>query len=323
MAYKVSVIIPIYNSEKYLKETLESLENQTIFGEIEVVLINDGSKDNSLKICKKFEERYSNVVVISQKNAGVSNARNTGIKIARGHYITFLDSDDIVEPYLYEREYQLIDRSFADIAVVDFIKQHPNGVEVKYRSNYKFCCEDNNKALKEFFKGNIGGQVVDKIFKAEIIRNIKFPECYKIGEDMSFVYQAILKSNKIIMDTNICGYKYIVRESSAMTGEFQEKHFDPYKISKQMYDESVNNEEIIEYAHAHLIHETCKVLEYLYRSNAQKEYSKAVRVLKKQLKNYSISDARKFLVNRQFCGYMLMRFSPKIYLLFHKIMHVG
>lgn len=323
MFYKISVIVPVYNSEKYLQKTLDSLCMQSIFEDLEIVVINDGSKDKSLKICKEYEEKYSNIKVFSQNNAGVSNARNKGIELAQGRYITFLDSDDIVESNLYELEYNLIESNNSDIAIVDFIKQHPNGVEVKYRSNYTLRWDNNNEALKAFFSGIIGGQVVDKIFDSKIIKKIYFPENYKIGEDMSFVYQSILKSKKIIMDTNISGYKYIVRESSAMTGRFQKKHFDPYKISKQMYDESYDNVGVRKYAQAHLIHETCKVLEYIYRSSADKKYVKEVNDMRSQLKNYSIKDAKQFLIKKQFYGFLLMRFSPKLYLKIHKMMHIG
>ena len=95
--YKISVIIPVYNVEKYLEETIESVVNQTIgFDNIQMILVNDGSPDNSEEICLKYKEKYpDNVVYVKQENAGVSSARNNGLKHATGKYVNFFDSDDI------------------------------------------------------------------------------------------------------------------------------------------------------------------------------------------------------------------------------------
>ena len=93
---KISVIIPVYNAEKYLDKCLESLENQTLEG-IEIVCVNDGSKDNSLEVLNRHAEKDKRIKVINQKNAGVSAARNKGIRTARGKYITFVDADDFIK----------------------------------------------------------------------------------------------------------------------------------------------------------------------------------------------------------------------------------
>ena len=107
--YKLSVIIPIYNVEKYLEETLKSVIEQTLGFEnnIEMILVNDGSPDNSEEICLRYKEKYpENIVYIKQKNGGVSSARNTGAKVAKGEYINFLDSDDKWELDAFEKVYQ-------------------------------------------------------------------------------------------------------------------------------------------------------------------------------------------------------------------------
>ena len=98
--YKVTVVVPVYNVEKYLIRCIESLINQTL-KEIEIILVNDGSKDKSGKICEKYALKYKNIKVIHQLNKGLSGARNTGIKIAQGEYVGFVDSDDYVEKDMF------------------------------------------------------------------------------------------------------------------------------------------------------------------------------------------------------------------------------
>ena len=115
----LSVIIPVYNADKYLKNTFDSLISQTVFQNLEIIIINDGSTDNSRNICEEFQKNYDNAVLINQQNFGVSAARNAGIKISRGKYITFLDADDYIENNLYEKELDLIISNNADITGFD------------------------------------------------------------------------------------------------------------------------------------------------------------------------------------------------------------
>ena len=113
--YKISVIIPVYNVEKYLEETIESVVNQTIgFDNIQMILVNDGSPDNSEEICLKYKEKYpDNVVYVKQENAGVSSARNNGLKHATGKYVNFFDSDDIWDKNAYEKAIKFLDSNLS------------------------------------------------------------------------------------------------------------------------------------------------------------------------------------------------------------------
>lgn len=323
MNYVLSVVIPIYNSELFLRETLDSVVNQTVFEKIEVILINDGSTDNSLKICMDYADRYSNIILFNQNNSGVSEARNLGIKKATGKYLTFLDSDDIIEYDLYEKELIEIINGEYDVLIIDFVKKHENGIEKKYRKNFKLTMYKNEEIMKNFFKGVIGGQVVDKVFLTDLVKNKRFSREFKIGEDMLFTFDVLNDCNKACLNTFISGYKYIVRDSSAMTGKFSPKYFDPVLITKKILSSYKKDDSLFSYAYAHYIHESCKVVEYIYRHNAQNEYNDILKKLIKEIKNYSIFEARKFLVKKQFFGFLLMKYSPRIYMFFHKIMHIG
>ena len=118
---KVSVIIPIYNQEKYLRECLETVLLQNL-QEIEVICVNDGSTDESLSILKEYAKRDDRIVVVSQENKGVSAARNVGIEIAKGEYISFIDSDDWVAPNFIEKLYETAVKNNADISACGIIR---------------------------------------------------------------------------------------------------------------------------------------------------------------------------------------------------------
>lgn len=323
MGNRLSVIIPVYNAEQYLKNTLDSVCKQTVFDDIEVIIIDDGSTDGSLDICRSYEKKHSNIKVYTQENRGVSSARNCAIGKATGEYITFLDSDDYVCKDLYEKELNLICTSGADIGIVDFYKKHEDGKEVKYRHDFRKEWKITDQVLEDFFSGVVGNQVVDKIFASKIIKGIEFPKNYKIGEDMWFMFLALRNAQRVVMDTSIAGYYYIVRDSSAMTGTFSDKYFDPVKLSKRMCEEVSGNEKMEKYAKAHLIHETCKALEYVYRHNAESKCKAKVNELKQELRHYSVKDGYSYLIRKQFYGFILMRTSPKLYLVAHKIMKIG
>lgn len=323
MYYLLSVIIPVYNAEKYIVDTLNALCKQTVFKNLEIIIVDDGSKDHSLEICNSYRLKYSNIKVISQANQGVSTARNVGLLNATGEYVTFLDADDYVCENLYEQELELVKSNHADIGIVDFYKRHPDGRKIKYRNNFYKSWESDTAVLKDFFSGVVGNQVVDKIFALEIVKGVEFPSKFKIGEDMWFVFLALSRAKNVVMDTNIAGYDYIVRESSAMTGKFSDKYFDPVVLSKRIYEAVLQDEELKDYARAHLIHETCKALEYVYRHHAENECIEQVSTLKAELQNCSIRFGYKYLIPKQFCGFLLMRISPYLYLLVHKLMKIG
>lgn len=323
MKYELSIIVPVYNSSKYLEYTLNSLIHQSIFKKLEVILVNDGSTDNSKEICVKYSKEYNNIILINKKNEGVSSARNKGLEYVTSTYVTFLDSDDIVLKDFYEKELNEMKNENCDILIVDFEKRHEDGIVRKYRKNFIKKWNNKDEALIDFFNGIIGGQVVDKVFRYNIIKELSFSLKYKIGEDMLFMYNALKNSKKVVINTNICGYQYIVRSSSAMTGNFSNKYFDPINISKEMYLDNINNEKLKNFAYAHFIHESCKVVEYVYRHNAQNECKSILNKIMKNIKEYKIKYAYKYLIKKQFYGYLLIRISPKMYLFFHRIMHIG
>ena len=217
MIPKVSVVVAAYNVEKYIERCLSSLRNQTL-REIEFLIVNDGSTDNTKKICEAFEQMDSRFRLISQKNGGLSEARNTGIQNANAHFIAFVDADDYVHETFYEKLYKTLIKENADVVICDFIKvwedQRLNIVKSK-RSFF------NNSLLKEdiitnFLTRHDESFVVawNKLYKLEIIKqhNISFLN-KAFFEDVGFMSQYVMFAKKINYLSEPL-YNYVQRDGS-------------------------------------------------------------------------------------------------------------
>ena len=185
---KVSVIVPIYNVEKYLEKCINSLLSQTL-EDIQIILVNDGSKDNSGNIAKEYEKNNKDrVIYVEKENGGLSDARNYGLKYATGDFIAFLDSDDYIEKNAYEEMYNKAIEENVDYVECDFIWEFPNKIRVDKQYPYK-----NKKEMLSFVR------VVawNKLIKRQLItdNNLEFPKGLRY-EDVEFTYKLIPFINK-------------------------------------------------------------------------------------------------------------------------------
>lgn len=214
MGCSVSVILPVYNCERYLKRAIESVINQDLFKESELILVDDGSTDNSPSICDLYSEKYENIKVIHQANAGVSVARNNGLEIASGEWITFLDSDD----YLLPGAFNVIKlHKNSDIICTEYDSNKPITSDIfDYLS---FGTFDVNSCRDSLNKSLIGRQYFytcwSKYFRLSTIKNnnLRFPVDRKIAEDMVFVFSYLLYCNTITI-SEIKTYFYNVNEDN-------------------------------------------------------------------------------------------------------------
>ena len=238
---KVSIIVPVYNVEKYLEKCLDSLVNQTL-KEIEIIVVNDGTKDNSQEIIDKYTKKYPKKVKgYIKENGGLSSARNYGLKYAKGDYIAFVDSDDYVELDMYEKMYNKAISDNFDIVACDLLYVYDNK-KVDAFSNL-----NNDILTKEEIKKcmiNIYPSAWNKIYKKELFKhNIYFKDSVWF-EDVEFLYRLISKVNSIgVVHEKF--YNYVQREG-AITKTFDNRLFhyidnwngilDYYKKNK-IYDE--------------------------------------------------------------------------------------
>ena len=186
---EVSVIVPVYNVEKYLEKCLNSLVNQTLEN-IEIIIVNDGTKDNSEEIIKKFIEKYpKKIVYLKKENGGLSDARNYGIPYAKGEYIAFLDSDDYVEKDIYKVMYELAKKENSDMVVCDFLWEYPNKVREDIGQVYKGKKEMLEKVRVVAWNKLIRKSILEKT-------QIQFPKGLRY-EDVEFTYKLIPHLNKV------------------------------------------------------------------------------------------------------------------------------
>lgn len=296
----ISIIIPVYNVENYLKKCLESIINQT-YTNLEIILVDDGSTDNSGKICDEFLKKDKRVKVFHIENKGVSAARNYGFKKSSGEYIIFIDSDDVLDFNMIKILFKNIINYSAEISACGYAIFEINGnVYLKYGTKkiYNF---NKKEALKSFFsETSFGVGVWNKLFKKGVISNLKFYEKLKVNEDRLFLFEAIMNSNKIIYDDQ-CLYKYIKRENSATTSKFSEKQFDVLKVNNLIQEKisnSLEDKEIINLCAINELIYLTRMYRLLSMSNAMKKYpQKKEEILKKMkyiIKNNDISKMNKF-----------------------------
>lgn len=210
----ISVIVPIYNSGKYLSGTLSSILSQT-YTDIEIICVNDGSTDNSAEILKNIAEQDSRIKILTQTNSGVSSARNTGLDNAHGDFITFVDSDDELEPDMYEILSELANRYGADITHCGYKKIYKD-LSSKNICGTGILIEQNaNDAVSCLLRGqHFTGSLCNKLYRADLIRDIRFDKNLKINEDVLFNVQAFLKTKKTVF-YDIPKYRYFEREGSS------------------------------------------------------------------------------------------------------------
>lgn len=197
---KISIIIPVYNTEKYLERCLESILNQEI-KEIEVIIVNDGSPDNSYLIIERYRKKDKRIKVISKINGGLSSARNAGIKIAKGEYILHIDSDDWIEDGYFKETYEKAKRNNLDILVSDFMTVFENNKK-KYIKDLKISSSEvisGKEYIKLFFDNKIYPAVWNKLIKRELYikNNILHPENISLGEDLAVTPRLAFYADRI------------------------------------------------------------------------------------------------------------------------------
>lgn len=212
---RISIIVPVYNTEKYLKRCLSSLINQTL-KEIEIICIDDGSRDNSAKILNDFALSDNRVIVLSQKNSGQSAARNKGITHSSGKYIGFVDSDDWVDLDFFEKLYQAAEKYTADIAVASIIRLNKFHKKYHLKFDKEIVTNDVNKKFELCDVPELS-YVWNKIYnRAGFIKNKFHFEEGMVYEDVILTPQILYYMNKLVTVPNTC-YYYFRHSGSTVT----------------------------------------------------------------------------------------------------------
>lgn len=219
--YNISIIVPVYNREKTLHRTIDSILIQK--GKFEIILIDDGSSDNSATICDDCAKKYDNIKVIHQDNTGVSVARNSGIEFSQGEYILFVDAgDEIATDTVENLENTILKYNRPDAISYSFLYVYQDR-NVKSQYLDKVCVIDNLTFLDWFFKHKFyGGGIWQTIYKRNIIKNIKFDRHLFMGEDQVFLVKALSLCTRIIVLPK-CFYYYVIDNKYGYNKEMSAK----------------------------------------------------------------------------------------------------
>lgn len=232
--HKISVIIPVYKVEAYLPRCLDSVINQT-YKNLEIILVDDGSPDNSGKICDEYAEKDSRIVVIHKENEGVAKARNTALDMASGNYIGFVDSDDWIEPDMYEFLIKNAEKYDTDISMCGEVI-YEDGRAISEELSGKTEVMSREEAVKFTVVGGRMGFIWNKIYKKTILESLRFSSEYGCSEDLMFVYRAVKNANKTVLE-NRAKYNYFRREGGITRGEFGYGAFGVVDVMRSMLNE--------------------------------------------------------------------------------------
>lgn len=222
----ISVIVPVYNVEKYVERCIESILKQT-YTDFELILVNDGSTDRSYDICCEYKKKDSRIRLINKNNGGLSDARNVGIDESLGEYITFIDSDDFISQYMFEFLYNTLIKNNADIAICSFLRvcanenpidKIPSGINIQLL-NSEECYEAIYSSKCDEFTVAWG-----KLYRRKLFDVIRYPYG-KLHEDEFVTYKLYAGSDKVVY-VPIQGYYYLKREHSIMNTKFSKRSLD-------------------------------------------------------------------------------------------------
>lgn len=315
---QVSVIVPVYNVEDYLHYAIESLVNQT-YQDFEVILVNDGSTDESGKLCDEYALKYKNIFSYHKENGGLSDARNFGIKKSKGEFITFLDPDDYLESYALELFMKIQSRYKVDIVStrVESTNKYNDYTEYVLRDkDYSNVVLFNRKEflLEVLYDVIATVSACGKLYRKSILKK-QFPKG-KIYEDLYIISEHLLETKKIA-HTNIKIYNYYSRVGSIVNSGFSDKQYDFFKaiehnkeiIKKYYYDDKELQKALI-----------AKKLWALKFVNEVENDEDNIKKIKTMLsKQYYNIITNKRVSNKTKMKYTLFLLSPKIYYSFRKI----
>ena len=288
----LSVIVPVYNVEKYLKRCLESILVQS-WNDYEIILVDDGSTDSSAQICDLYAEKYEMIRVIHKENKGLSDTRNRGIEEASGEYVYFPDSDDWLEPNTFSELSDVIEELTYDI--ISFNREFVTSEEDKLISAKSRIQKLSGKqALLEMLKqSDVTGFANDKIYRKKLFldNDIEFP-VRKYYEDLGTNYKLFLKATKVYV-TNQKYYHYLITNPDSITQSWNEQKLqDMFGFYREIYYSPLIREKFeeleIEILQAFYINGLIHILSSLYKSNISAQYSDIEKDIKQEIVKNSL-----------------------------------
>lgn len=308
MKPKVSVIVPVYNGERFVNGCCAQLVCQTLKG-MEIIFIDDGSTDQSGALIDNCAEQYENVFALHQANMGVSAARNNGIAHASGVYIGFVDVDDEVDPDMFEALFEYADEEQLDVVCMDAIGD----------AGEKTVFSDQRQWMSALFRADIRISACNKLFRRDLLQGKGFPEGKRIHEDLWAVYQA-LSAAESVGAIYLNKYHYIHRENSSSQARiFTEKYFDAVEIADWIYADAVRRfPDLQELAEARRAKTYLRITKIFYLRGAPVNHQKRILEMRRYLKSLPKRRLSTYFVRNDVIRYCLYLYTRPLFLLLLK-----
>ncbi len=315
---KVSIIIPVFNTAKYLHRLIESLLNQTL-DDIELIFINDGSTDESQSILENYALLKSRFTVINRENEGVSCARNFGLSIAKGEYIGFVDSDDFVDLNMFSILYSKAKQTDSDVVCCGYFYFWEN--KKKQMCDVEEMTISNEVAISYLLDNEvIGMSACCKLFRRSILFNTKFPENIKINEDRLFVFRSFTNAKNVTIIGDPL-YYYCVNKVSSSHDSFKSSPLDGLRVSREMY-EIINIEypRIISNSYADVVKTSFLILISMYKSNSHLSFSDEFIEAVNVIKNSNLRQVRVHISRKIYFQLLMIKYYEPGYRLIKRIL---
>lgn len=318
----ISIVLPIYNVEKYIEKCMDSVLNQT-YKNIEVILVDDGSPDRCPKICEEYAKKDNRIKVVHKENGGLSDARNAGIKVANGEYITFIDSDDYVDEDYVEFLYNNIEKTNADIAIGAHRVLYDSGKVIEKATHENSVLKPKEVLERILYDDGIDLSAWGKLYKISLFDDIKFPKG-RIFEDSATTYMLVDKAKKIAVNSE-SKYNYIIRKDSISNASFSPKKMDLITSTREM-SEYIKNKypDLEKAANRRLMYAYLSTLSQLAKCKEKypKEEKEMTTYIKKHgneiLKDKRVPKRDKFGIISLKLGFNFYKFIWRLYLKFTK-----
>lgn len=316
----VSIIIPVYNAKKYLSNTLDSVVKQT-YKNLEIILVNDGSTDNSKDICESYAKIDKRIKVINKENGGVSSARNYGLALAKGEYISFVDSDDFLFEDMIETLVNDIQNTNAEIAVCGYWhvteKEYRNIIN-RIKTEELTKLEALYNPVNYFYSKTLMPFMWNKIFDRRLIEKIRFDETIHYGEDYLFCAMAYMKARKACYRTDK-KYFYIKRNDGLSMSEGSVEFWSGYARSKRiLYDKFIEinaGEDLLKGIWREYCIAIIAIYRYVVHKRLKNEYEKIAKLYKNIVIDFIKNSNLKLTKKLEYLSFVV---SYRIAVLFHK-----
>lgn len=241
----ISIIVPVYNTEKYVENTIKSIQNQ-IYKNIEIICVDDESTDNSLQLLKNIAAKDERIKVFSKENKGVTEARRFGFKNANGEYIGFVDADDVIEPTMYERLYNNIKKYNADISHCGHDIVWLDGRKESFYGTARLAQQDKISGIRSLISGSFEPGLWNKLYHNTLLHSLfhsgVMDYSIKINEDLLMNYYLFKMAETTVFE-DVCLYHYIKREGSASaSGWNKEMIWDPIRVRQRILEDAIGTE---------------------------------------------------------------------------------